>query len=135
MTGCALANRASVSAKTLTPFSIASGEENSSGLWLHPFLHGMKIMPAGPIWAMKRASWYARLTSLMDDSPNSSTEAAIALVTCNQDMISFHDIANQFALVSGRKKVEGCRVTSWGFSLHKSEDCLTHVRTDLQCNE
>ena len=44
-------------------------------------------------------------------------------------------IANQFALASGKKKAEGCRTSSGGFSLHDSRDCLfclTHVQTDLR---
>lgn len=41
------ANFASVSASTFTPLAMASSEENSSGRWLHPFLHGMKIIPVG----------------------------------------------------------------------------------------
>ena len=45
------------------------------------------------------------------------------------------DIANHFALASGKQKAEGCCESSRGFSLHESNNflfCLTHVRTDLQ---
>ncbi len=49
--------------------------------------------------------------------------------------IAAHFIANQFALASDRKQAEGCGVSSAGFVLHESEDCLfclTLVCTDLQ---
>lgn len=75
------ANLASVSAKTSTPSAIASGEANSSGRWLHPLRHGMKIMPEGAIWAMNRASWYGWLTSSVEDKPSCFTDA---LTTCIQ---------------------------------------------------
>ena len=50
------ASSASVRARVLTPFSMSSGDAYSSGLWLQPFLHGMKIMPAGAICAMNKES-------------------------------------------------------------------------------
>ena len=60
--GASPAKAASVRASVFTPFSMSLAEENSSGLWLHPFLQGMKIMPVGASCAMNRLSWYALLT-------------------------------------------------------------------------
>jgi hypothetical protein len=48
-----------VSARTDTPLAMSWGLAYSSGRWLHPFLHGMKIMPVGAIlhgWR-KGAGW------------------------------------------------------------------------------
>ena len=56
--GASPAKAASVRASVL----MSLAEENSSGLWLHPFLQGMKIMPVGASCAMNRLSWYALLT-------------------------------------------------------------------------
>lgn len=50
------ANCAKVSARVLTPFSMSPGDAYSSGLWLQPFLQGMKIIPAGAICAMNKES-------------------------------------------------------------------------------
>ena len=47
---------AKVSAKTATPFLISFDEENSSGRWLYPLKHGMKIIAVGQIRAMNSES-------------------------------------------------------------------------------
>mmetsp|Transcript_30760 Transcript_30760/g.86960 ORF Transcript_30760/g.86960 Transcript_30760/m.86960 type:complete len:87 (+) Transcript_30760:242-502(+) len=56
------ARRAMVSARASTPRPMSSGEEYSSGRWLTPPRQGMKIIAVGAMLAMKRESWYARLT-------------------------------------------------------------------------
>src|SRR5262249_18626136 len=55
--GAGPANSARVKASGSTPRPMASGELYSSGRWLIPSLHGMKIMPVGQRRAMKSESW------------------------------------------------------------------------------
>ena len=51
------ASLTSVDASTLTPAVICSGLEYSSGRWLTPARHGMKIIPTGQTCAMNNVSW------------------------------------------------------------------------------
>ena len=47
---------AKAAVSTCTPVAMAVGEAYSSGRWLYPWRHGMKIIPIGQIWAMNSES-------------------------------------------------------------------------------
>ena len=56
--------------RTLAPFSISCGRENSLGEWLIPPMLGMKIMPMGPMRAIYCASWPAPLGIDLVENPS-----------------------------------------------------------------
>ena len=74
-------NSAKAIARAFTPLSMSSGEAYSSGRWLQPCRQGMKSMPVGAIWAMKRESWYALLTMCLWEAPSLLAAAVAASTT------------------------------------------------------
>ena len=73
------------------------------------------------------------LSDLQVLTPACSLECPLQQADCSPGDLDA--TGNQFALASGREKAEGCSMSSRGFSLHESRDCLfclTHDQTDLQ---
>src|SRR5262249_25637299 len=63
--------------RTLAPFSMSAGVENSLGEWLQPPMLGTKIIPTGPITAISCASWPAPLGISLVLRPSSLAVASI----------------------------------------------------------
>src|ERR1700753_2867115 len=69
--------------KTLSPFSMSDGCENSLGAWLIPATLGINIMPMGPTLAISWASCPAPLgMSLVENFRRS----AVAVMTACSDL-------------------------------------------------